>query len=201
MRHKAQIAHHAKGRLRVRVPTAKGNPQALEEIRKSFASLTGVESVSVNAAIGTVTVIYDPDKHEDFHEHLTGEGHHQKVVDVPAPPKFSEVDEVAEVLEKEAEYLSSRSHTAKALIDALKGFDRGLKKATGNQVDLKVLTPLGLAVYAFLELGFEAATPVWLTLGIFSFNHFVELHTHHDAVASQNPQPPATQTGPSVRSR
>jgi hypothetical protein len=82
------------------------------------------------------------------------------------------------MLEKEAEFLSSHSHLAKVVFDALRKFDIGLKKATDNNVDLKVLTPLALAVYAFMELGLEAATPVWLTLGVFSFNHFVTLHTH-----------------------
>ena len=32
MRHRAQIAHHTKGRLRIRVPSAKGDPAALEAI-------------------------------------------------------------------------------------------------------------------------------------------------------------------------
>ncbi len=102
----------------------------------------------------------------------------------PPPPSgpVTEVDEAMEMLEKEAEFLSSHSHSAKVVFEALKQFDIQLKKATDNNLDLKVLAPLGLAVYAFLELGFEAATPVWLTLGVFSFNHFVALHT----------QPPAT---------
>jgi hypothetical protein len=96
------------------------------------------------------------------------------------------VDEAMDRLEKEAEFLASHSHSAKALFDALRKFDVGLKKATDNNVDLKVLAPLALAAYAFVELGFEAATPVWLTLGVFSFNHFVALHT----------QRPTTHPGP-----
>jgi len=179
MRHKAHIAHHTKGRLRIRVPSAKGDPAALEEIRRTLSPVAGVQEVIVNAAIGTITVHYDKDRHVDFHSHLSNtEGsHHEQLHIPPPPPVVSEVDEAMDMLEKEAEFLSSHSHSAKALFDALKKFDAGLKKATDNNVDLKVLAPLGLAVYAFLELGFEAATPVWLTLGVFSFNHFVTLHT------------------------
>ena len=85
------------------------------------------------------------------------------------------------------------------LFDMLRKFDVGLKRATDNNADLKVLAPLGLAVYAFLELGFEAATPVWLTLGVFSFNHFVTLHTQtpttHPAQRQSNPRGP---THPSI---
>lgn len=190
MRHRAQVAHHTKGRLRIRVPSAKGNPAALEEIKRSLAPVPGVSEVKVSAATGTITVLYDPKRHVDFHEHLANaEGSHQEklhVSAVPPPPVLSEVDEAMDRLEKEAEFLASHSHSAKALFDALRKFDVGLKKATDNNVDLKVLAPLALAAYAFVELGFEAATPVWLTLGVFSFNHFVALHT----------QRPTTHPGP-----
>jgi hypothetical protein len=179
MRHRAHVAHHTKGRIRIRVPSAKGNPAALEEISRTLSPVPGVSEVIVNEAIGTITVHYDPRRHVDFHQHLSsGAGAHQEILHLPAPAApVSEVDEAMEMLEKEAEFLSSHSHSAKVLFEALRKFDAGLKKATDNNVDLKVLAPLGLAVYAFLELGFEAATPVWLTLGVFSFNHFVTLHT------------------------
>jgi uncharacterized radical SAM superfamily Fe-S cluster-containing enzyme len=104
-------------------------------------------------------------------------------MDMTPPPKLSEIDEVAETLEKEAEYLANHSRTAKVVFDFVRKCDLELKRATDNQIDLKVLAPLGLAVYAFVEMGIEASTPVWLTLGLFSFNHFVDLHTHHDADA------------------
>jgi hypothetical protein len=204
MRHKAHVAHHTKGRLRIRVPSAKNDPDALEEIRRSLAPVPGVSEVTVNEAIGTVTVIYDPDRHPNFHQHMShGQGSHQETLHFPPPPArempmVSEVDEAMEMLEKEAEFLSSHSHAAKVIFDALRKFDAGLKKATDNNVDLKVLAPLGLAVYAFAEMGFEAATPVWLTLGLFSFNHFVSLHTQHPtthphATPSKTPGGPPSQ--------
>jgi hypothetical protein len=189
VKHDAHVAHHAKGRLRVRVPSAKGNPAALEKIKKSMEALDGVREIHVNAITGSITIHYDPKKHAEFHKHLSGKGEHKKHMEMPPPPALTEIDEMAEQLEKEAEYLSKHSHTAKALFDLIRQFDHQLKKATGNQVDLKVITPLGLAVYAFLELGFEAATPVWLTLTVFSFNHFVELHTHHEHASGQKAFP------------
>jgi hypothetical protein len=196
MRHRAQIAHHSKGRLRIRVPSAKGDPAALEQIRNALAPVHGVHEVIVNEAIGTITVHYDPASHVDFQSHLShADGSHQEHLHVPPPSApASEVDEAVEMLNKEAEFLSSHSHSAKALFDVIRKFDAGLKKATDNNVDLKVLAPLALAAYAFLELGFEAATPVWLTLGVFSFNHFVTLHTQtpttHPAPRQSNPPGP-----------
>jgi hypothetical protein len=58
--------------------------------------------------------------------------------------------------------------------------DRHLKRATNNNIDLKILIPIGLAAFTFLEIGAAAATPMWVTLVIFSLNHFVELHAHDD---------------------
>lgn len=188
MQHKAHIAHHAKGRLRVRVPSAKGNPRALERIRQTLLPLPGVHEVSVSPSIGTITINYDPKCHAEFHRRLSGEGHHKNVMELPPPPKLSEIDEVAETMEREAEYLAAHSHSAKAVFEFIRKCDLELKRATDNQLDLKVLTPLALAVYAFVELGLEAATPVWLTLGVFSFNHFVDLHTRHDHKQLTPPQ-------------
>ncbi|HLI86361.1 MAG TPA: hypothetical protein VKV17_20805 [Bryobacteraceae bacterium] len=43
-------------------------------------------------------------------------------------------------------------------------------------VDLKVLLPAGLAVWAFFKHGLEASTPLWVSLAIFSINSFMVLH-------------------------
>jgi len=97
------------------------------------------------------------------------------------------------MLEREAEFLASHSHTATAVMDGVKRLDLEIKKATNNAVDLKVIGPLVLAAGAFMELGIAAATPVWLTLGLFSFNHFIELHTPHpdgDSEGSSEAAPP-----------
>jgi hypothetical protein len=33
----------------------------------------------------------------------------------------------------------------------------------------------------FIEIGATAATPVWVTIGLFSMNHFIELRAHQVA--------------------
>jgi copper chaperone CopZ len=182
--------------MRIRVPSAKGDPAALEEIRRAMASVSGVSEVKVNEALGTVTIHYDPAKHDEIHGHLTSEESPQKVK-VGAAPKLSDLHEVDEMIEKEAEFLAQHSHTARAILDMLKQVDDGIKRASGNAVDLKVIAPLGLAIGIFMELGVAAATPVWLTLGLFSFNHFIDLHAHHEDTAPapkakpQGARPPA----------
>lgn len=164
----------------MRVPSAKGNQAALEVIQRSLSGLKGVNEVEINESIGSITIHYDPRLHADFSQQLAAGSSTQEVVSVHAPPCLADMKEVPEMLEREAEFLSQHSHTAKAIVDWMKALDTGIKQVTGNAVDLKVMAPLAVAVAVFMELGVAAATPVWLTLGLFSFNHFVELHSQPD---------------------
>jgi hypothetical protein len=177
MRHAAHVAHHSRGRLRLRVPSAKGDPTALEEIRKSLCNVAGVKDVQINPTIGSVTIQYDPRHHADFEQHLASEESQQNVVVVRPEPKLEDLEEIDDLLVNEMEFLAQHSHSAKAISNWFQAFDRGIKVATNNAVDLKVLVPFGLAVVAFTELGITASTPLWVTLGLFSFNHFVDMHT------------------------
>ena len=193
MRHAAHVAHHSPGRLRIRIPAAKGNAAALEAIRSSLSAMAGVDEVVVNKLIGTITIHYDPRHHAAFQKDLAGVNSQQEVVTVE-PPKLEELEDMGEMLEHEAAFLAEHSHSAKALVDWMNALDRAIKRATDNAVDFRVIAPLILAVGALLELGVESSTPVWLTLGLFSFNHFISLHSpppKKDGANSGGPQTPA----------
>jgi cation transport ATPase len=187
MSRKAHVQHHIRGRMRVKVPAGKGNPNLLEEIRRSLTPMPGVQSVEINAVTGSVVVHYDHREHADFHQSLTEHALEQGHFELQ-PPHLTEIDEIAENIEKEAEFLAEHSELARTMVGAVKSFDAGLKRATNNNLDLKVLLPLGLAVYAFLEVGAEASTPLWVTLGIFSFNSFISLHPPLPGVAVHTQQ-------------
>jgi hypothetical protein len=195
MRHAAHVAHHSRGRLRLRVPSAKGNAAELETIRKSLANVHGVKEVEVNESIGSVTIHYDARHHTDFHQHLAKETTSQDVVSV-APPCMREMGNIDEMIEHEATFLAQHSHSAKVLVDWTAALDRSVKRMTDNAIDLKVLAPAALAVGAFLELGMTAATPVWLTLGLFSFNHFIAIHSHPQSNDGQEPDEQSAPTPP-----
>jgi hypothetical protein len=181
MPHHAEIAHHVRGRIRMKIPAAKGDECLLEQIRQALAPIPGVQEITVNPSTGSVIMLYDPDAHGDFHATLHEHGAGGHIAIRRKPPKF-EVDRTVEQLEQEAEFLAEHSRVARVLVDFGRDLDQKVKWATGNAVDLKVLVPLGLAVYTFLHIGIEAATPVWLTLGLFALNHFVEMHAHTAAL-------------------
>ena len=184
MAHEAHVSHHIPGRMRVKVPGAKGQPRVLRQIQQALASVPGIRRVEVNPATGSVLIHYDPVRHEAFHTQLAAHGTHADLLALQ-PPELTEVEATAAQLEADAAFLASHSEVARRLIDSVKQFDTGLKRATNNTVDLKVLVPLGLALYAFMKAGTEAATPLWVTLGLSSFHAFVVLHSPHPGAQAE----------------
>jgi cation transport ATPase len=179
MKVKLQIAHQVPGRIRMKIPSAKGNPELLAEIQKTFSVVPGIEEVSVNPETGSVVLRYDPDRHDDFHagfahryeQHAGHHPHH--------PPKApsNEIDALASKIEEEANFLAEHSQTAKAVVDFCRHWDKEIKLASGNKVDLKMVMCVGLVGFMIFEVGAAAATPVWVTLTLFGMNHFIEMQS------------------------
>ena len=178
VKHVLRMEHQTLGRVRMKFSSAKGNPELLDEIGRKFAGIVGVESCEVNPITGSVVLLYDKRRHDDFHDHLSRhcEEHHGGAT--PRPPG-TQLDDIARKIEDEAEFLAEHSHAAKSVVHICKYVDRHVKLATGNTIDLKIGLAGGIVALSLLEMGAFAATPVWLTLGVFSLNHFVELQQHH----------------------
>ena len=175
MKVKLQIAHQVPGRIRMKIPSAKGNPALLEEIQKTFSVIPGIEEVRVNPETGSVVLRYDTDRHDDFHsgfahryEHHAGHHPHHK-------PPSNEIDALASKIEEEATFLAEHSQAAKAVVDFCRHWDGEIKHASGNMFDLKMVLCVGLVGFMIFEVGAAAATPVWVTLTLFGLNHFVEM--------------------------
>lgn len=170
----------------MRVSSARGSESFLEAIRESIGRLPGVTDVATSALTGSVLVHYDPGLHGHFHRQLSA---HCKQAELVAlePPAITEVDELAEKIEQEAEFLAAHSKVALAAVNVVRRLDRTIKVATGNLLDLRVLLPLGLAVWAFLKSGSKLSTPLWVTLGIAALNSFVALHQAPTDGAEQSP--------------
>jgi hypothetical protein len=176
---KFDVAHQVPGRVRMKVPAAKGNPELLKQIADTFAAIPGIERITVNPATGSVVMHYDVDQHHEFHGGLQDHPHLQGSYCAPR----TEIDELATRIEEEAVFLASHSDTARAIVDGFKAFDREIRLATGNNVDLKIVLALGIIGVTVLEVGATAATPVWVTLSLFALNHVIEMHTSKAAGA------------------
>ena len=53
--------HHIPGRLRIRIPTLKNNPQGIEQVRL-LLSVEGTHSFTASSLTGSIIVTYDPQK-------------------------------------------------------------------------------------------------------------------------------------------
>ena len=169
-----KIEHQTAGRVRMKVPASKGNPELLQQIGKTFAGIPGIERVTANPTTGSLVLHYDRGKQESVNRQLRGRLDDQRYVPPP-----TQIDELASKIEREAEFLAEHSHTARTIVHICKRFDREIKVRTNNVVDLKIGLAGGIIALTLLELGATAATPVWLTLGVFTLNHFVELQQHN----------------------
>ena len=169
---KLHIAHQVPGRVRMKIPSGKGNPELLEQMKQTLSVIPGIEEVIINPDTGSVVLHYDTDQHDEFHgrlEHHTG-GHYK--------PPTNEIDALANKIQQEAEFLAENSHTARAIVDFFKQLDRQIKTSSHNTIDLKIVLAFGIAGFTIAEVGANAATPVWVTLAMFGLNHFIEANTH-----------------------
>jgi Heavy metal associated domain 2 len=179
-RHTARIAHHTSGRIRLNLAAGKHNQRLLDEIRLLLKPRMGVKDVSVNPATGSIVIEYDSSKWENPKAQVQEAADTSGIFEIAAEP------EEVKVLKEGAELLAEHSDLARSVVNFVKDLNSTVKKATNNSVDLNVLIPLAAAIYSFLEVESEAPTPLWLTLGIFSFHSFVALHSQHPHAA----QPP-----------
>ncbi|MGO8844423.1 MAG: HMA2 domain-containing protein [Methylocella sp.] len=171
---KLHVAHQVPGRVRMKVASAKGNPELLKQIGETFGTIPGIERVSVNPATGSVVLHYDTDRHDEFHGGL--KRHYQSAGIQCCSPPNTEIDVLANKIAGEADFLAQNSRSAKAVVDIFKKFDLEIKLASGNMVDLKIVLALGIIGITVFEVGASAATPIWLTLTIFTVNHAIEMH-------------------------
>lgn len=165
-----KVEHQVRGRIRLKIPAGKGNAELLEEIKETFGVIPGIERVTVNPTTGSVVLHYDEDRHDEFHGDL------QQHLPASHRPPSNEIDEIARKLEDEAEFLAEHSAMARAVVDFFKDLDVRVKAASGNLIDLKIVLAIGIIGFTVFEVGASAATPVWVTLVIFSLNHFIEMH-------------------------
>jgi hypothetical protein len=168
-----KIAHQVPGRIRMKIPSAKGKPERLEEYKATLSLIPGIEQVEVRPETGSIILKYDPDRHDLFHQKLDDHvnEHHDRRNRAPT----NELDALATKIEQEAEYLAEHSDAARAVVDFCKKADREIKLATHNTLDLKMLLAIGVVGFTVFEVGATAATPAWVTLALFGLNHFIEM--------------------------
>jgi Heavy metal associated domain 2 len=172
VKHHAKVAHHVPGRLRVKIDAA--NPALLESVKQAFAGVPGIDAIIVKPDSGSLVLHYDPRLEAEIEARFAT--HSRGHVEVGGERPGDEIEALARKLEAEAEFLAGRSQWAHAAVEFFKQFDRQIRAATDNTIDLKIVLTLGLAVVTLVGVGAAAATPMWITLVLFALNHFIEQH-------------------------
>jgi Heavy metal associated domain 2 len=168
----AYVAHQIPGRMRIKLPEAKGDRGLLQEIQQSISALPGVRFVETNLVTGSVLVHYAPEV-ENFHDRLAESAQSDGLFTLA--PLSPDQDDQATLYES-PESLNGPSQLARAITGFVGEISDSIKRETDNLVDLKVLLPLGAGLYSVFRAPREAATPLWLTLAIFSFTSFIVMH-------------------------
>jgi copper chaperone CopZ len=88
--------HHVPGRLRVKIPALKSNPQKSNEIN-DLLDLYGVHTVRVNTMTGSTIVTYDPDRIgvERLLQVLKESGHYDGALDLESADPVQQVTDKA----------------------------------------------------------------------------------------------------------
>jgi hypothetical protein len=176
-----KIEHQVPGRVRMKIPAGKGNPDLLKQISEIFGIIPGIEEITVNPTTGSVVLHYDADHHDEFdgsfrQRFLALGAVHGSASTGGMHGAETDLDKLTNSIETEAEFLATHSHSARAIVDFVKMLDREIKIATNNNVDLTIIFAAGIIALTVFQIGPAAATPVWLTLAIFTVNHFIEMH-------------------------
>jgi hypothetical protein len=181
------IEHQVPGRVRMKIPAGKRNPELLKQITEIFAGIPGIEEIVTNPTTGSVVLHYDVDRHDEFHGSF--QPHYEAHAATGGHGADTELDKLTKSIEDEAEFLASHSHTARMIVDFIKNIDHEVKRATGNNIDLKIVFAVAIIGLTVFEVGATAATPVWVTLAIFTVNHFIEVHERQKLHGAINKNP------------
>jgi len=161
----AHVSHRMSCRLRIKIPSKKGDVSYFSTLRDQLSGGPGVEEISVNPQIGSALV---------FHTCKTRE--------------------LIEFAEKNGLFHLKRATRVRRTLfgnvaDTFRGYNKNLQKATGGELDIPSLVFLSLIISGVWEIARgNLALPAWYTafyyaLGVFTRAQVDELDEGGDLVA------------------
>ncbi len=151
----AIVCHSTPGRSRVKVPSRKGNAAYFSNLKDHFTHLEGVREVEANALTGSVVFIH--------------------AADLKAISVFAEENSLFRLIKLD----NGTPALSRNVVKTFKDFDKGVKRLTGNELDVPgvaFLTLLGFGIYEISRGNFAA--PAWYTAFWYSLNIFLKSVPH-----------------------
>ena len=182
----AYVSHHIPGRMRINLPSLKGDGWLLQEIRESLSPLPGVRDIETNLLTGSVLLRYPADEFENFGARLAEQAGRNGLFTLNLPPLNS--GRRLSMRPAEPVNLTGPSEMARAIAGILGEVNISIKRQTDNIIDLKFLLPFTVAMYGTFKAGKRVGTPLWLTLILFSFTSFVVLNQEETSIEIREPE-------------
>jgi len=146
---KAYVSHQAPGRLRIKIPSKKGDSRYFEAIKSGFAGLGGIDDLQANPVTGSVLFLLKGASTEAIASHALSRGIfklHEKSSNAPIG-------------------LQQR------MSGTFKGMNDQIKSLTGNELDIAgaaFLVLIGAGIYEISRGNFTA--PAWYTAFWYALN-------------------------------
>ncbi len=176
----AYVHHHIPGRLRIRVPAAKGEEELLRELSSAIARAPGISEVEYNPVTGSILIQYSPQEHSNLDSLDAG-------LNASAVPIVVKQVRPAEHTPHDRRHRrGGRSIAATKVDEFFREIDNEIRSVTGNELDLKFILPLVVGLLGLFSLRYSSATPLWLTLMIFAFHSFLNLHSIEEVRAVES---------------
>jgi hypothetical protein len=155
----ADLLHHIPGRIRLRIPAAKGNLAKLRGIQQSLSEVAGVQTVEINVRLGTIVIRYDPAQFTRFTAQLAAYATEHGLFAIGG-------QSVGPCI----------SDAQRSLHSFLGTLNRAVQDALGNALNLKELLPLALGFYGLLFVNKSVAAAQWLNWIQFAIDTYMDLH-------------------------
>jgi hypothetical protein len=168
-KHRAEVASHIPGRIRLRLHRPHRHPHTLQSIKTSLERREGIHKVEANHITGSLLIHYDTQVHSE-----TGILGLLKDIDVV-------VGTIVDAPHIEGGSETGGSNASLSFATALNDLARRFASLTGFTLDLRTLFPLSLAsvgVWLIIENGLMLEMmPGWLFLWL-AFDSFLKLQPH-----------------------
>ena len=161
---RANITHHSRRRIRLRIPDGRRNEGLLRRVAEIAGEMEGVESTESNSTTGSVLIRYAARSIANVQELAEALGAPELGLEVSVPTLALDAEELGEAA------------TSQTLNTLLNYDDSTVRRSTGNKLDFRLLIPLGAACIGVANLSKRnAPTPLWVTMMIFAFTSLAAL--------------------------
>lgn len=147
----AHVSHRMSCRLRIKIPSKKGDDFYFSALRRRLTDCPGVAAVSVNPQTGSVLILHDCETNEIFE--------YAKKNELFLPKRLVR---------------RPRKTLFNSVADTFQGYNRSLKTLTGGEMDIPSLVFLSLVASGIYQIARgNLVAPAWYTafyyaLGVFT---------------------------------